>query len=203
MNLPNALTISRIFLVPLLLAAMLSGRFSFDLGILSLNQERVALLIFLSAALTDWLDGYIARRRRQVTQIGQLLDPIADKLLISAAFISLVELGRVEAWVVVLIVGREFAVSGLRYVALAEGITISASWLGKAKMWAQVVCVSFFLIVPEDPLLEQLAYLALSAVVVLTVLSMYDYFRAFFFRDDPGAPRPIPARKSSPTASKI
>ncbi len=201
MNLPNALTLSRIFLVPLLLAAMLSGRFTFDLGFLSLNPERVALIIFLSAALTDWLDGYIARRRRQVTQIGQLLDPIADKLLISAAFISLVELGRVEAWIVVLIVGREFAVSGLRYVALAQGVTIAASWLGKAKMWAQVVCVSFFLVVPEDPFLGQLAYIALTAVVILTVLSMFDYFRAFFYPNAPHAAQPLRGGKSSTTSA--
>lgn len=202
MNLPNALTLSRIFLVPLLLAAMLSGRFTFDLGFLSLNPERVALIIFLSAALTDWLDGYIARRRRQVTQIGQLLDPIADKLLISAAFISLVELGRVEAWIVVLIVGREFAVSGLRYVALAQGVTIAASWLGKAKMWAQVICVAFFLVVPEDPFLGQLAYIALTAVVILTVLSMFDYFRAFFYPNEPHASsQPLRGGKSSTTSA--
>ncbi|MBI1358543.1 MAG: CDP-diacylglycerol--glycerol-3-phosphate 3-phosphatidyltransferase [Acidobacteria bacterium] len=201
MNLPNALTLSRIFLVPLLLAAMLSGRFTLSFGLFSLNEEELALLIFLAASATDGLDGYIARRRRQVTQLGKLLDPIADKLLISAAFISLVELGRVDAWIVVLIVGREFAVSGLRYVALTQGITISASWLGKAKMWSQVVAVSLLLIRPNDPVLGQLAYLALTAVVILTVVSMYDYFRAFF--QPQGAPRPLASRKSSPSASKV
>src|SRR5690606_8368049 len=130
MNLPNSLTLSRIFLVPVFLTVLLSGDFELTLGGVVMNEDWLALVIFLSAAATDFLDGYIARSRRQVTTLGKLLDPIADKLLISAAFISLVELERVPAWVVVLIVGREFAVSGLRYVALAEGIAISASYLG-------------------------------------------------------------------------
>ena len=131
MNLPNSLTLSRIFLVPVFLTVLLSGDFELTLGGLVMNEDWLALAIFLSAAATDFLDGYIARSRGEVTTLGKLLDPIADKLLISAAFISLVELDRVPAWVVVVIVGREFAVSGLRYIALTEGIAISASGLGK------------------------------------------------------------------------
>ena len=121
MNLPNALTVLRIFFVPLLLAVMLRRNVELDLGAFTLTREWLALSIFLAAASTDLLDGYIARRRRQVTMLGKLLDPVADKLLISAAFISLVELGRVPAWMVVIIIGREFAVSGLRSMASAEG----------------------------------------------------------------------------------
>ncbi len=184
MNLPNSLTLSRIFFIPLLLAVMLSGNFSLDLGFFVVNEDWLALAIFLCAAATDFLDGYIARSRRQVTTLGKLLDPIADKLLISAAFICLVQLDRVPAWIVVLVVGREFAVSGLRYVALTEGITISASWLGKGKMTAQVIAISLFLVAPYDPIFGGLAEFALAAVVILTVVSMIDYFRAFWGQVD-------------------
>ena len=147
MNLPNILTLSRIFLVPLLVAVLLRrDAIALDAGWVVLTREVVALVIFLSAALTDLLDGYIARRTRQVTTFGKLLDPIADKLLVSAALISLVELDRVAAWMVVLIVSREFAVSALRYLALTEGITIAASDVGKAKMVTQVAAVSLLLL---------------------------------------------------------
>ena len=189
MNLPNSLTLSRIFLVPVFLTVLLSGAFELTLGGVVMNEDWLALVIFLSAAATDFLDGYIARSRHQVTTLGKLLDPIADKLLISAAFISLVELERVPAWVVVLIVGREFAVSGLRYVALAEGIAISASFLGKGKMAAQVVAVALLLVEPYGELYEMLAYPALVVAVVLTVISMIDYFRGFWGVADPTATR--------------
>ena len=123
MNLPNSLTVTRIFLIPLLVVVLLTGRFA--------DREILGFIVFIIAALTDYLDGYFARKRKQVTTLGKLLDPIADKLLISAAFISLVELGIAPAWMVVIIVGREFAVTGLRSIASAEGFTIDASKLGK------------------------------------------------------------------------
>ena len=104
MNLPNSLTVTRIFLIPLLVVVLLTGRFT--------DREILGFIVFVIAALTDYLDGYFARKRKQVTTLGKLLDPIADKLLISAAFISLVELGIAPAWMVVIIVGREFAVTG-------------------------------------------------------------------------------------------
>lgn len=184
MNLPNSLTLSRIFLVPVFLTVLLSGDFELTLGGLVMNEDWLALAIFLSAAATDFLDGYIARSRGEVTTLGKLLDPIADKLLISAAFISLVELDRVPAWVVVVIVGREFAVSGLRYIALTEGIAISASGLGKGKMAAQVTAVALLLVEPYGELFRVLAYPALTVAVVLTVLSMLDYFRGFWGAGD-------------------
>src|SRR6185436_14617528 len=136
MNLPNALTLVRMFLVPLLVVVLLTefeGR-----RILGMPKELVGAAIFGFASITDWLDGYIARRRRQVTWLGQVLDPIADKLLTSAAFISLVQLGLAPAWMVALIIGREFAITGLRSLAYTKGITIPASPLGKAKMASRV-----------------------------------------------------------------
>lgn len=183
MNLPNILTVSRIFLVPLLVAVLLhKDPVEVDAGWVVLTREAVALAIFLAAALTDLLDGYLARRRRQVTQFGKLLDPIADKLLVSAALISLVELDRVAAWMVVLIVSREFAVSALRYLALTEGVTIAASHFGKAKMVTQVGAVSLLLLAPHSQLVEQAGYVALWLAVLVTLWSMVDYFKAFVRR---------------------
>jgi len=121
MNLPNSLTILRIFFVPLLVAALVQENVGFRLGGLWVTNEWLALAIFLTAAGTDLLDGYLARRWKQVTTIGTLLDPIADKLLISAALISLVQVRVLPGWMAILIIGREFAVSGLRSIAAAEG----------------------------------------------------------------------------------
>jgi len=198
MNLPNALTVLRIFFVPLLLAAMLRRDISLDTGFFVITKEWLALLIFLSAATTDLLDGYLARRRRQITTLGKLLDPIADKLLISAAFISLVELGRVPAWMVVIIVGREFAVSGLRSIAIAEGYAIPASDLGKTKMVTQVFAVSLLLVAPllappYAQVFREVAYVSLWFVVLFAVVSMIDYFRAFWGRLE-GVRTPLPRR---------
>src|SRR6516165_5041735 len=147
MNLPNSLTILRIFFVPLLVAALVAGNvFSFHVGDVLVTNEWLALAIFLAAAATDLLDGYLARRWKQVTTIGTLLDPIADKLLISAALISLVEVRVLPGWMAIVIIGREFAVSGLRSIAAAEGYTIKASDLGKTKMLSQVVAISVMLV---------------------------------------------------------
>src|SRR6266702_6698661 len=134
MNLPNSLTILRIFFVPLLVAALVQENGVLHLGGFQITNEWLALAIFLSAAATDLLDGYLARRWSQVTTIGTLLDPIADKLLVSAALISLVQVRVLPGWMAILIIGREFAVSGLRSIAAAEGYTIKASDLGKTKM---------------------------------------------------------------------
>ena len=128
MNLPNSLTLIRIFLVPMLVAVLLTK-----------YNTLIAALIFLAASMTDLLDGYFARKRGQVTTLGILLDPVADKLLIASAFISLVQLQIVPAWMVVIIVGREFAVTGLRSIASSQGFTIDASELGKIKMVAQEI----------------------------------------------------------------
>ncbi|HUQ32787.1 MAG TPA: CDP-diacylglycerol--glycerol-3-phosphate 3-phosphatidyltransferase [Pyrinomonadaceae bacterium] len=142
MNLPNSLTLSRIFIVPLLVVVLLTP-FSEKFGV---PRHILGVAIFLAASFTDYLDGFFARRRRQVSRLGKLLDPIADKLLISAALISLVENRLAPAWAVVIIVGREFAVSGLRSIAATEGVVIAASKMGKFKMLSQVVAVSLLIV---------------------------------------------------------
>jgi CDP-diacylglycerol--glycerol-3-phosphate 3-phosphatidyltransferase len=141
-NLPNTLTLLRIFIVPLLVVVLLTPVSENWLGV---PRHLLGVLLFLGAAATDYFDGQIARRRKQVTRLGQLLDPIADKLLISAALISLVENQLAPAWAVVIIIGREFAVTGLRSIAAVEGVVISASKMGKFKMLAQVVTVALLI----------------------------------------------------------
>src|SRR5277367_3270734 len=127
MNLPNSLTVLRIFFVPLLVVVLLTRQPNWDFWDLQIHFEVFGVMILLAAAATDAMDGYIARKRREVTTLGILLDPIADKLLISAAFISLVEMGLMQAWMVVIIIGREFMVMGLREIASSEGLLIPAS----------------------------------------------------------------------------
>jgi CDP-diacylglycerol---glycerol-3-phosphate 3-phosphatidyltransferase len=185
MNLPNALTILRIFFVPLLVAALVAENvFSFHLGNTLVSNEWMALAIFLTAAATDLLDGYLARRWKQVTTIGTLLDPIADKLLISAALISLVEVRALAGWMAIVIIGREFAVSGLRSIAAAEGYTIKASDLGKTKMAFQVVAISVMLLSVRHPALVLPATLLMWAVIFFAVLSAVSYFRKFWRKVD-------------------
>lgn len=178
MNLPNGLTTSRIVLVPLLVVVLLTGQ--------SPGREIWGLVVFIAAALTDLLDGYLARKRKQVTAVGILLDPIADKLLISSAFISLVEMGEVPAWMVVIVVGREFAVTGLRSVAAAQGFNIAAMPLGKLKMVSQVFCVSFLIggRLIDGFYVQQIGQALLWVVVVLAIASMVQYFRLFWGRID-------------------
>ncbi len=143
LNLPNALTLSRIFIVPLLVVVLLTKIPSDWLGV---PQQLLGLTLFIGASLTDWLDGYIARKRGQVSTLGILLDPIADKLLISAALISLVENHLAPAWAIVIIIGREFAVTGLRSIAATEGFTISASKKAKFKMLSQVIAITLLIL---------------------------------------------------------
>jgi CDP-diacylglycerol--glycerol-3-phosphate 3-phosphatidyltransferase len=178
MNLPNTLTLTRMFLVPILVVVLLTefeGR-----QVLGLSRELVGAIIFAMASVTDWLDGYLARRRRQVTWIGQMLDPIADKLLTSAAFISLVQLDLAPAWIVALIIGREFAVTALRSLAYTRSITIPASPLGKGKMASQVAAI-LMLILGGGPLpvLAPVGYAALWVVMALALASAVDYYQRF------------------------
>lgn len=143
MNLPNYLSLARIFLVPLLVVILLTPISEDWFGI---ERYSLAIAIFLAASLTDILDGHLARRRNQVSKLGALLDPIADKLLVSAVLIALVEKHLAPAWAVVIILGREFAVTGLRSVAAAEGLIIHAQKIGKVKMWAQCVSIVALLV---------------------------------------------------------
>ena len=184
MNLPNSLTILRIFFVPLLVAALVQEDVGLSVGGLRVTNEWLALGIFLAAALTDLLDGYLARRWKQVTTIGTLLDPIADKLLVSAALISLVEIRILPAWIAILIVGREFAVSGLRSIAAAEGYTIKASDLGKTKMASQVVAISVMLLSVRHDALRTPGMVLMWGVMFFAVLSAVSYFRKFWRKVD-------------------
>lgn len=180
MNLPNLLTLLRIFFVPLLVAALVQENLSYAVSGFKLTNELLALAIFLAAAATDLLDGYLARRWKQVTTVGTLLDPIADKLLISAALIALVQTHVVTAWMAILIIGREFAVSGLRAIAAAEGYTIKASELGKTKMVAQVAAVSLVMLSMRWKELRPAAVAGLWGVVFFSLASAVDYVRKFW-----------------------
>ncbi len=176
MNLPISLTLLRIFFVPLVVVLLLTKGGNMDLW---------AVGVFLLAAVTDLLDGYIARKRGQITTLGILLDPIADKLLTSAAFISLTELHLVPAWMVVIIVGREFAVSGLRSIASAEGFLLEPSELGKTKMVFQVVAITVIILGGRRfPGLQPLGKILLWTVVLFAVASAVQYFWGFWRRLD-------------------
>jgi len=178
MNLPNALTATRIFLVPLLVVVLLTkfeGRMIFGV-----RKELAGAAIFGLASLTDWLDGYLARRRGQVTSLGQVMDPLADKLLTSAAFLALVQMGLAPAWMVAIIIGRELAVTALRSRSYSRGVPMPASWLGKFKMAAQVVAILALIL--GDVYLPSLLVVgraALWVVVALALASGADYFRRF------------------------
>ncbi len=178
MNLPNSLTVVRIFLVPLLVVVLLTkfeGRLIFGI-----RKELIGAAIFGLASLTDWADGYLARRRKQITTLGQMMDPLADKLLITAALVSLVQMDLAPAWMVAIILGREFAVTVLRSIGYARGVSIPASPLGKFKMASQVVAI-LLLILGRDHLqgFFVLGRIALWVVVVAAVVSGLDYYRRF------------------------
>ena len=178
MNLPNSLTVSRIFLVPLLVVVLLTkfeGR-----QILGVPKEFVGAAIFALASLTDWADGYLARRRKQITPLGQVIDPLADKLLTSAALISLVQMDLAQSWMVAVIIGREFAVTTLRSLAYARGVPMPASPLGKIKMVSQVGAI-LALILAHGQMFPFyfIGQAALWIVVVTALVSGADYFRRF------------------------
>ena len=164
LNLPNFLTLLRILAVPVVVVALLDG---------TPHGDTLAAIVFALAALTDGLDGYIARSRDSITTFGKLMDPLADKLLITAALISLVSLNRLPAWVAMVIIAREFAITGLRSIAADRGVVIAASWMGKVKTVLQIGAVFALIIFNPAPLwVDGLVYLALIA----TVVSGFDYF---------------------------
>ncbi|MBI3630144.1 MAG: CDP-diacylglycerol--glycerol-3-phosphate 3-phosphatidyltransferase [Candidatus Rokubacteria bacterium] len=177
MNLPIGLTLSRIVLVPLLIVFLISS---------SRVNVLIAAAIFLLAAVTDWLDGAIARRRNQVTTLGAMLDPVADKLLVAAALVSLLQINRVAAWMVVVIIGRELAVSGLRAVAATVGVIVPASRLAKGKTVGQYVAITMLIVEKgiESAPFHAVATGVLWVAVVLTVVSGADYFYRFFRKAD-------------------
>ena len=192
MNLPNSITLIRIFSIPLLMWILLSGRFSSATG----EKELLASALFIAASMTDGIDGYLARKRGQVTTMGILLDPLADKLLIAAAFVTLVQFNPilVPAWIAVIVIGREFLVSGLRSIAASEGFTIEASDLGKFKMVVQIVSVVAVILDhrwTEWPIYSHyffsiywIAQVAIWFMVCVSLASAIDYFAAFWSKID-------------------
>jgi CDP-diacylglycerol--glycerol-3-phosphate 3-phosphatidyltransferase len=178
MNLPNTLSVARIFLVPVLVSVLLT-KFESRL-VMGIPVELVAAAIFGIASLTDWLDGYLARRRQQVTTLGQILDPLADKLLISATLISLVQLDLLQSWMVGVIICREIAVTGLRNLAYSRGLTMPASGLGKTKMAAQVTAILLLLLGWERlPMLVVAGQAVMWVVLVTALVSAFDYYQGF------------------------
>jgi len=178
MNLPNAITVGRIFLVPLLVVVLLTkfeGRLIFGV-----RKELVGAAIFGLASLTDWLDGYLARRRKQVTMLGQFMDPLADKLLITAALVSLVQMDLAQSWIVVVILGREIFVTVLRSLAQSRGVAIPASPLGKFKMASQVTAILLLILGGEHlPEFVVLGKIALWIAMFTAVVSALDYYRRY------------------------
>jgi CDP-diacylglycerol--glycerol-3-phosphate 3-phosphatidyltransferase len=180
-NVPNKITISRIMLIPLFLIVMLVP---FDWGILTVGDvtlpiaHLVGAFIFILASATDWVDGHYARKYNLVTNLGKFLDPLADKLLVSAALITLVEMQYIAAWVAIVIISREFAVTGLRLVLAGTGEVAAAKMPGKIKMWMQVVAISAYLLhdVPLNFLPFSVAYVTMWIAVVFTIYSGWDYF---------------------------
>jgi CDP-diacylglycerol--glycerol-3-phosphate 3-phosphatidyltransferase len=176
-NLPIGLTVSRIVLVPLLIVFLISS---------SRVHAVMAAGIFILAALTDWLDGLIARRRNQVTTLGTLLDPIADKILVASALVSLLQIDKIAAWVVLVIIGRELAVTGLRAVAAGVGVIVPASRLAKWKTVGQYVAIT--MLITEKSVGSPAFHLAATGVLwvalALTLVSALDYFYRFFRKAD-------------------
>ena len=198
MNLPNAITIGRIFLVPLLVVVLLTN--PKDPQIFGLSKEILGALIFAVASLTDWVDGYLARRRKQITGLGQWMDPLADKLLVTAAFVSLAYLGLAPAWMVTVIIGREFFVTVLRTLAHARGQALPASPLGKVKMVAQVAAI-LILILGQGNLAGffVLGQVALWIATLSALVSAADYARRInVIMATPQEPMSTPKTDASP-----
>lgn len=168
MNIANKLTILRIILIPIFMIFLI---FDIEYG------QFFAAIIFVVASITDYLDGYFARNMNLVTKFGKFMDPLADKLLVSAAFITLTEMGRISSWIAVLIVAREFVITGLRVLAASEGITIAASWWGKLKTISQMIAITLLLIdnFPFSLINFPLDQITLALAVIFTLISGFDY----------------------------
>jgi CDP-diacylglycerol--glycerol-3-phosphate 3-phosphatidyltransferase len=181
MNLPNKITILRILLIPIFLLFMLNP---LPMGVISIATVEIPVshligaFLFIIASTTDWVDGYLARKYNLITNLGKFLDPLADKLLVSAALIALVELQLAPAWMVIVIISREFAVTGLRLVAAGEGEVLAAGQLGKIKTVTQIIAISALLLhnIPFEAIGFPLGMLAMWIAVFFTVLSGWDYF---------------------------
>ncbi|MCY9371078.1 CDP-diacylglycerol--glycerol-3-phosphate 3-phosphatidyltransferase [Bacillus haynesii] len=180
-NLPNKITLSRIALIPVFMVIMLVP---FQWGSVSFGSESIPVthligaLLFIFASVTDWVDGYYARKLNLVTNFGKFLDPLADKLLVSSALIILVHYHFAPAWMAIVIISREFAVTGLRLVLAGTGEVVAANMLGKVKTWAQIIAISALLLhnLPFELVSFPFGSLALWVAVFFTVVSGWDYF---------------------------
>ncbi len=169
MNLANKLTILRVILIPVFLVILLSSLISAPLN------RYIAVGIFVVASLTDFLDGYIARSRNMVTNFGKFMDPLADKLLVCAALISMVELGDLPAWVVIIIISREFAITGFRTLAMEANIVMAASWWGKIKTTTQMLMIIFVLLELPSVSAQMIGKILIVLAVFFTIVSGVDY----------------------------
>ena len=180
-NIPNQITIARMLLIPFFLIFLLAP---IDLGVIQIGTEQlpithaIAALIFIIASTTDWVDGYYARKYGLVTNLGKFLDPLADKVLVSAALIALVQLNLAPAWIVIVIISREFAVTGLRLVLAGQGEVVAANTLGKIKTWTQIVAIAALLLhnIPFSLFSFPFADISLWVALVFTIWSGWDYF---------------------------
>lgn len=169
MNLANKLTISRVLLIPIFIVVLLSG------WIAAPMNRFIGITIFVIASLTDMLDGKIARKYNMVTNFGKFMDPLADKLLVSAALISMVELGDLSAWVVIIIISREFIITGFRLIAVEANVVIAASWWGKIKTTTQMIMIVYVLIGLKGPVAEAIGGMLVVLATVFTIISGVDY----------------------------
>ena len=169
MNLPNKLTLMRVILVPFFVFFLLIGW--------GKTGDVIALVIFCAASFTDYLDGHLARKYNLITNFGKFMDPLADKLLVGSAAICLIELGRIPAWVVVILIGREFVISGFRLIAAEKGTVIAASWWGKSKTVCQMVMTIMLILHLDLPVWQLAEKILIAAATVLTIVSLADYLR--------------------------
>lgn len=181
MNLPNKITLSRIFLIPLFMIVMLAPFAWGNVHLLGTDMpvtHLIGALIFIFASTTDWVDGYIARKYNLVTNMGKFLDPLADKLLVSAALIVLVQFHYAASWIVIIIISREFAVTGLRLLLAGEGEVVAANMLGKIKTWTQIIAISALLLhnIIFQAFSIPFAQIALWVSMFFTIWSGWDYF---------------------------
>ena len=167
MNLPNKLTILRVIMIPFFVVSLLMDK--------GFTTELVALILFAAASFTDFLDGYIARKNNLVTNFGKFMDPLADKLLVCSAMICLIELERLPAWIVIIIIAREFIISGFRLVASDNGVVIAASYWGKFKTVSQMFMIMLLIIHPEGTVFFWLEQILIYISLILTVVSLLDY----------------------------